>query len=75
MAASLWRDSIRQFRFFSFRRNQKREKGIPKLFHYAKILLAVQPNEVKYGAVGTAEKFWAVWKEDNETATQKIIID
>jgi type I restriction enzyme R subunit len=54
-------------------RNQKREKGIPKLFHYAKILLAVQPNEVKYGAVGTAEKFWAVWKEDNETATQKII--
>ncbi|MBU0941512.1 MAG: HsdR family type I site-specific deoxyribonuclease [Bacteroidetes bacterium] len=54
-------------------RNQKREKGIPKLFHYAKILLAVQPNEVKYGAVGTAEKFWAVWKEDNETAVQKII--
>ncbi|CAM3784375.1 HsdR family type I site-specific deoxyribonuclease [Flavobacterium gelidilacus] len=54
-------------------RNQKREKGIPKLFHYAKILLAVQPNEVKYGAVGTAEKFWAIWKEDNETATQKII--
>lgn len=54
-------------------RNQKREKGIPKLFHYAKLLLAVQPNEVKYGAVGTPEKFWAVWKEDNETATQKLI--
>jgi len=54
-------------------RNQKREKGIPKLFHYAKILLAVQPNEVKYGAVGTPEKFWAVWKEDNEAFTQKII--
>lgn len=54
-------------------RNQKREKGIPKLFYYAKLLLAVQPNEVKYGAVGTPEKFWAVWKEDNETATQKLI--
>ena len=54
-------------------RNQKREKGIPKLFHYAKILLAVQPNEVKYGAVGTPDKFWAVWKEDNEAFTQKII--
>lgn len=54
-------------------RNQKREEGIPKLFHYAKILLAVQPNEVKYGAVGTPEKFWAVWKEDNEKETQKII--
>lgn len=54
-------------------RNQKREEGIPKLYHYAKILLAVQPNEVKYGAVGTPEKFWAVWKEDNEKEVQKII--
>lgn len=54
-------------------RNQKREEGIPKLFHYSKLLLAVQPNEVKYGAVGTPEKFWAVWKEDNEKEVQKII--
>ena len=54
-------------------RNQKREEGIPKLFHYSKLLLAVQPNEVKYGAVGTPEKFWAVWKEDNEKDVQKII--
>ena len=54
-------------------RNQKREVGIPKLYHYAKLLLAVQPNEVKYGAVGTPEKFWAVWKEDNEKEVQKII--
>lgn len=54
-------------------RNQKREEGIPKLYHYAKLLLAVQPNEVKYGAVDTALKFWAVWKEDNEKEVQKII--
>lgn len=54
-------------------RNQKREVGIPKLYHYAKLLMAVQPNEVKYGAVGTPEKFWAVWKEDNEKEVQKII--
>jgi type I restriction enzyme R subunit len=54
-------------------RNQKREEGIPKLYHYAKLLLAAQPNEVKYGAVGTPEKFWAVWKEDNEKEVQKII--
>lgn len=54
-------------------RNQKREEGIPKLYHYAKFLLAVQPNEVKYGAVGTPEKFWTVWKEDNEKEVQKII--
>ncbi len=54
-------------------RNQKREEGIPKLYHYAKLLLAVQPNEVKYGAVGTPEKFWAVWKENNEKETQKTL--
>ncbi|WP_322549327.1 HsdR family type I site-specific deoxyribonuclease [Flavobacterium psychraquaticum] len=54
-------------------RNQKREEGIPKLYYYAKLLLAVQPNEVKYGAVGTPEKFWAVWKEENEKEVQKII--
>jgi type I restriction enzyme R subunit len=54
-------------------RNQKREEGIPKLYHYAKLLLAVQPNEIRYGAVGTPEKFWAVWKEDNEKEVQKII--
>lgn len=54
-------------------RNQKREEGIPKLYHYAKLLLAVQPNEVKYGAVDTHLKFWAVWKEDNEKEVQKII--
>lgn len=54
-------------------RNQKREEGIPKLYHYAKLLLAVQPNEVKYGAVGTPEKFWAIWKENNEKETQKIL--
>lgn len=54
-------------------RNQKREEGIPRLYQYAKLLLAVQPNEVKYGAVGTPEKFWAVWKEDNEKEVQKLI--
>lgn len=54
-------------------RNQKTEGGIPRLFHYAKLLLAIQPNEVKYGGVGTPDKFWAVWKEKNEIETQQIL--
>ncbi|MCA4792686.1 type I restriction endonuclease subunit R [Myroides odoratimimus] len=54
-------------------RNQKATEGIPRLFHYAKLLLAVQPNEVKYAGVGTPEKFWAVWKEDNEKEVQKLL--
>jgi len=54
-------------------RNQKKDIGIPRLFHYAQILLAVQPNVVKYAATGTRAKFWSLWKEDNEQQSQKII--
>lgn len=44
-------------------RNQKKEEGIPRLFHYSQLLLAVQPNEVKYGTTDTPAKFWGFWKE------------
>lgn len=54
-------------------RNQRKEEGIPRLFHYAQLLLAVHPNEVKYGATGTPAKFWAVWKEDVEKKVHKIL--
>ena len=54
-------------------RNQKKGEGIPRLFHYAQILMAVHPNIVKYGATGTKAKFWSVWKEDVEKNTHKIL--
>ena len=54
-------------------RNQKKDVGIPRLFHFAQLVLAVQPNQVKYAATGTRGKFWAVWKEDNESQCQKLI--
>ncbi len=54
-------------------RNQKEEEGIPKLFYYAQLLLAVHPNEVKYGATGTAAKFWSFWKEDVEKEVAKLL--
>ncbi len=56
-------------------RNQGKEQGIPKLFYYNQLLLAVHPNEVKYGAVDTKPKFWSFWQEqqDVEPIVTKII--
>ena len=54
-------------------RNQKKGEGIPRLFHYAQLLLSVQPNEVKYATTGTPAKFWAVWKEDVEKQVSRIL--
>ncbi|ELR72580.1 Type I restriction-modification system, restriction subunit R [Fulvivirga imtechensis AK7] len=54
-------------------RNQKKEMGAPRLYHYAQLLLAVHPNMVKYAATGTPLKFWAVWKEENLKQTEKLL--
>lgn len=56
-------------------RNQTKEDGIPRLYHYAQVLLAVQPNEVRYGATRTPAKFWSVWKEDNEEQVAALLPD
>jgi type I restriction enzyme R subunit len=49
-----------------FIRNQKKDDGIPRLFQYTQLLLAVQPNEVKYGTTNTPTKFWSFWKENTD---------
>ena len=54
-------------------RNQRKEEGAPRLFHYAQILMAVQPNEVKYATTDTPAKFWSLWEEDNEAQTSKYL--
>jgi len=54
-------------------RNQYKNEGIPRLFHYAQLLLSVEPNEVKYAVTRTGAKFWSVWKESNENEVEKII--
>ncbi|MEL6611917.1 MAG: HsdR family type I site-specific deoxyribonuclease, partial [Bacteroidota bacterium] len=56
-------------------RNQK-PSGIPRLFYTAQLVLSVQPNAVKYGTVGTEERFWSVWKEpEAEAAVRPLIQD
>ena len=54
-------------------RNQRKDQGAPRIFHYAQLLLAVQPNQVKYATTGTPQKFWSVWKEDNLKKAEKIL--
>jgi len=44
-------------------RNEK-DDGIPHLFLYSQLLMAVSKNEAKYATTGTPMKFWAVWKEE-----------
>lgn len=54
-------------------RNQKKDLGAPRLFQYAQVLMAVQPNLVKYGVTGTPQKFWSVWKEDNSKKVEQLL--
>ncbi len=49
-------------------RNQ-RPDYIPHLFQYAQLLLGTSVNDTRYAAVGTAKKFWSVWKEEGDGET------
>jgi type I restriction enzyme R subunit len=51
-------------------RNQKDEGGIPRLFIFTQLLLALAKNEAQYATTGTGAKFWAVWKEREDTESQ-----
>jgi type I restriction enzyme R subunit len=46
-------------------RNQK-DDGIPHLFIYSQILLALSKNEARYATTGTPMEFWAIWKEQKD---------
>ena len=55
-------------------RNQQ-EGGIPHLYKYSQILLALTSNKVQYATTGTPKKFWATWKEQKlkETDLQVLV--
>ena len=46
------------------RRNQQPDE-IPQLFYYAQLLVAAQPNEVRYGTTRTEREFWSLWREEH----------
>lgn len=54
-------------------RNQRKAEGIPRLFYFSQLLLAVHPNEVKYATTGTPARFWNIWKEDNEREVAQLL--
>lgn len=41
----------------------QREGEIPKLFHFAQVLLALAVNQAKYGATGSTLPYWQQWRE------------
>lgn len=59
-------------------RNYGYEEGIPRLYHYAQLLLATQPNETRYATTGAKLDFWSSWREVGlsesalEAAVQRI---
>lgn len=48
--------------------------GIPQVFLYSQLLLALARDKAEYGTTGTPRKFWTVWREDglDETIRQLI---
>lgn len=52
-------------------RNQQ-EDGIPHLYKYSQILLALTSNKVQYATTGTPRKFWATWKEQKLKETDLL---
>ncbi len=55
-------------------RNQQ-ENGIPHLYKYSQILLALTSNKVQYATTGTPRKFWATWHEQKlkESDLQELV--
>ncbi len=45
------------------------ESNIPQLFHYAQLLLTMNRVEARYATVGTPQKFWQAWREEEDKET------
>ncbi len=39
--------------------------GVPQLFLYCQMLLALARDKAQYGTTGTPKPFWTVWREEN----------
>ena len=42
----------------------QQKDGIPQVFLYSQLLVALARDKAEYGTTGTQRKFWSVWKED-----------
>lgn len=52
---------------------------IPQLFKFAQLVIAMNPNEVKYGTAGTQQEFYCKWVEEDkewqEEAAKRYVND
>ncbi len=49
--------------------------GIPQLFLYSQIVLALARDKARYGTTGTQRQFWAGWKEDRQDGEIKKTLE
>lgn len=42
------------------------EDNIPQLFHFAQLLLTMKRQEARYATVGTPQKFWQTWRDEDD---------
>ena len=45
-------------------RGYQQKDGIPQVFLYSQLLLALARDKAEYGTTGTPRKFWTVWREE-----------
>lgn len=43
------------------------EDSIPQLFHFAQLLVTMNRAEARYATVGTPQKFWQAWRDEEDT--------
>ncbi len=43
------------------------EDNIPQLFHFSQLLLTMNRIEARYATVGTPQKFWQTWRDEEDT--------
>ncbi len=52
----------------------QQKDGIPQLFLYSQLLLALARDKAEYATTGTPRKFWTVWKEEGiDDALQALV--
>ena len=49
--------------------------GIPQVFLYTQLLLALARDRAEYGTTGTPRKFWTVWKESGLDDEVRALLD
>lgn len=56
-------------------RDYQAKDGIPQLFLYSQLLLALARDKAEYGTTGTPRRFWAVWKKSLPDRNIETLLD